>query len=101
MRNVLFAALGLLAACASTSTTVPSDQALPSGEIVAAAPDGTYRLTGANESCGNCEPPEIRAKERANAFCAQSGKVLDTARSRFNTGIGHRYTLVFACVDRR
>lgn len=88
MRNALFAALALLAACATTSNVVPAGQDL-------------HTITGDNQTCGNCESPELRATKRASEYCAQSGKVLDTARQTFDLGIGNHYTLTFACVDKR
>lgn len=94
MRNLLFAVLALLAACVTTP------EAVPAGQVVRAGQD-TYRISGSNESCGNCESPELRAAQQASAYCAKSGKVLDAARQSFDIGIGHHYTLTFACVDRR
>lgn len=93
MRNLLLAPLALLAACV-TRSTVPAEQVVSVGQ-------DTYMISGANESCGNCVPPEIRATERASAYCARSGKMMDTARKRFDMGIGNHYTLTFACVNKR
>jgi hypothetical protein len=93
MRSALFAALPLLAACVGTSKVVPEGQVVPGRQ-------GTYMISGLNLTCGNCEPPEYRAKEQARAYCAQSGKVMDTARQRFDTGTGYRYTLTFACLSK-
>lgn len=100
MRTVLFALLVLVAACASTSKVIPAHEVTPADHVVPAGPD-TYALSGTNESCGNCEPPEVKATRHASAYCANTGKMLDTARQRFDMGIGNHYTLTFACVDKR
>jgi hypothetical protein len=94
MRNVLVAALPLLAACVGTTKVVPEGQVVPAGQ-------DTYMISGLNLTCGNCEPPEYRAEKQAGAYCGKAGKIVDTARQRFDAGIGYRYTFTFACSDKR
>jgi hypothetical protein len=57
-------------------------------------------ISAANDTCGNCEPPQVRATEQASAYCAKIDKVMrvqsfDT--QTFDIGFGKRYTLTFSC----
>jgi hypothetical protein len=90
-KNIVRAALLkiaiMLAGCVTTSQIVPAGA-------------DTYMVSAANDTCGNCTPPEIRASEQANAYCAKMGKsmsVKDTKDQTFDIGFGHRYTLTFMC----
>ena len=68
-------------------------------EIVPAGTD-TYMISAANDTCGNCTPPEIRVTEQATAYCAKQSKAMtvkDTKDSTFDIGFGKRVTLTFEC----
>jgi hypothetical protein len=57
-------------------------------------------ISAANDTCGNCTPPQIRATEQANAYCQQMGKQMtlkDTANQTFDIGFAKRVTLTFMC----
>lgn len=87
-RIAIFAAVALLAGCVTTSKIVPAGQ-------------DTYMISAANDTCGNCEPPQIRATKQASAYCAAMNKTLvvkDTQNQTFDIGFGHRVTLTFGCV---
>lgn len=80
----------LLAGCVTTSKIVP------------AGPD-TYLISAANDSCGNCTPPQIRAAEQANAHCAAMNKTMvvkDIKDQTFDIGFGKRVTLTFSCISK-
>src|SRR3954453_7620796 len=36
----------------------------------------TYMISAANDTCGNCTPPEIRASEQASAYCERQGRTM-------------------------
>ena len=83
----LFGVIGLLLACVTTSQVVPAGQ-------------DTYMISAANDTCGNCTPPQLRATERASAYCAKAGKTRvakDSSESTFHIGFGKRHTLTFSC----
>lgn len=68
-------------------------------QIVPAGTD-TYMVSAANDTCGNCTPPQIRATEQASAYCKALGKTMavkDSQNQTFDIGFGKRYTLTFAC----
>lgn len=76
-----------LSACATTSQIVPAGQ-------------DTYMVSAANDTCGNCTPPQIRATEQAGAYCKSLGRTMavkDSQNQTFDIGFGKRYTLTFAC----
>jgi hypothetical protein len=87
--KVTIAGLALvLTACASTSKIVPAGQ-------------DTYMISAANETCGNCTPPQIRATEQASEYCTKVGKTMvvkDTNEQTFDIGLGQRVTVTFKCV---
>ena len=71
----LFGVIGLLLACVTTSQVVPAGQ-------------DTYMISAANDTCGNCTPPQLRATERASAYCAKAGKTRvakDSSESTFES----------------
>jgi hypothetical protein len=77
-----------LAGCATTTQIVPAGQ-------------DTYMVSAANDTCGNCTPPEIRATQQASEYCTKLGRTMvvkDTKNQTFDIGFGKRYTLTFACV---
>lgn len=88
MRCLLIAPAAIaLAGCVTTTQVVPAGK-------------DTYMISAANDTCGNCQPPQIRASEQASAYCARSGKAMtvkDTQEQTFDIGFGHRYTLTFSC----
>lgn len=78
----------LLTGCVTTSEVVPAGQ-------------DTYMVSAANDTCGNCTPPEIRVAQTASAYCAKQSKsmvVKETKDQTFDIGFGKRVTLTFACV---
>jgi len=83
----VIAAVALLTGCVTTSKIVP-------------AGTDTFMISAANDTCGNCTPPEIRATEQAVAYCKSLGKsagIKDTQKQTFDIGFGHRVTLTFEC----
>jgi hypothetical protein len=57
-------------------------------------------VSAANDTCGNCAPPQIRATQQAHEYCKALGKELvtkDASEQSFDIGFGHRYTLTFSC----
>jgi hypothetical protein len=83
---LLFAAL--LTGCMTTSKIVPAGK-------------DTYMISAANDTCGNCTPPQIRVTEEASNYCARISKTMvvkDTQNQTFDIGFGKRVTLTFACV---
>jgi hypothetical protein len=90
MRITVIAIAALLTGCVTTSKVVP------------AGPD-TYMISAANDTCGNCTPPEIRVTEQASAYCSKQSKTMvvkDTKNATFDIGFGKRVTLTFSCVDK-
>ena len=90
MRLAVIAMAVLLAACVTTSQIVP-------------AGTDTYMISAANDTYGNCTPPEIRVTEQASAYCAKQSKTMvvkDTKDTTFDIGFGKRMTLTFSCVDK-
>lgn len=89
MKLTILAFVVVLAGCVTTSRIVPAGK-------------GTYMISAANDTCGNCSPPQIRATEQADAYCKQMNKsmvVKDTQDQTFDIGFGKRYTITFSCVD--
>lgn len=92
MRIAFFAIVAniLLTGCVTTSKIVP-------------AGENTFMISAANDTCGNCTPPEVRATEQASAYCSKQGKTMTVKESKeqtFDIGFGHRVTLTFACVNK-
>jgi hypothetical protein len=89
MRSAIFAGcFVLLSACVTTSKIVPAGK-------------DTYMISAANDTCGNCTPPEIRATEQASEYCTKMGKTMvmkDSQEHTFDIGFGHRITMTFSCV---
>ena len=57
-------------------------------------------ISAANDTCGNCTPPQIRATEQASAYCAKTSKAMtvkNVEEQTFDIGFGERYTLTFSC----
>lgn len=57
-------------------------------------------ISAANDTCGNCEPPQIRATEQASAYCSKMSKTMEAKNAdqqTFDIGFGKRYTLTFSC----
>ena len=78
----------ILAACVTTSNVVPAGQ-------------DAYMISAANDTCGNCTPPQIRVTQEASAYCTKLGKAMivkDTQEQTFDIGFGHRTTITFNCV---
>ena len=87
MRIAVIATTLALTACVTTSKVVPAGQ-------------DTYMISAANDTCGNCTPPEIRASEQANAYCANLHKTMvvkDSQTQTFDIGFGHRVNMTFEC----
>lgn len=89
MTRILMAAVlvGALAGCVTTSQIVPAGR-------------DTYMVSAANDTCGNCTPPQIRAAQQASTYCAKLGKTMtmkDSNEQVFDIGFGRRYTLTFTC----
>ena len=79
----------LLAGCVTTSDLVPAGQ-------------DTYMISAANDTCGNCTPPQIRVTQAANAYCKKLGKTMvmrNTEENTFDIGFGKRVTLTFSCIS--
>lgn len=76
-----------LAGCVTTSQIVPAGK-------------DTYMISAANDACGNCTPPQIRATEQASAYCAKMSRAMtvkNVEEQTFDIGAGKRYTLTFSC----
>ena len=76
----------LLAGCVTTSQVVPAGK-------------DPYMISAANDTCGNCTPPQIRATEQASAYCAKMSKTMtvkNVEEQTFDIGFGKRYTLTFS-----
>jgi hypothetical protein len=59
-------------------------------------------ISAANDTCGNCTPPQIRAARQASAYCATMSKTMvvkSWQEQTFDIGFGKRETLTFACVE--
>jgi hypothetical protein len=79
-----------LSACVTTSQIVPAGA-------------DTYMVSAANDTCGNCTPPQIRAAKEANDYCTSLGKTMTVKAANeqvFDIGFGRRYTLTFTCTAR-
>ena len=58
----------------------------------------TYKIAVANDTCGNCTPPEIRARQQASEYCAKMGKTMAVKETQeLDVRFGNRYTLTFTC----
>jgi hypothetical protein len=91
LKIALCVAMVLLTGCATTSKVVPAGQ-------------DTFMVSAANDTCGNCTPPQIRATEQASAYCANQSKEMVmkyTKEEVFDIGFGKRITLTFACVAKQ
>jgi hypothetical protein len=87
MKIAAFAIALLLCGCVTTSKVVPAGK-------------DAYMISAGNDACGNCTPPQIRATEQANAYCAAMSKTLvvkDTQNQTWDMGFGKRVTLTFGC----
>lgn len=87
MRIAVIAVVALPCGCVTTSKVVPAGA-------------NTYMISAANDTCGNCTPPQIRATEQASAYCAKQSKTLvvkDSQDQTFDIGFGKRVTLTFEC----
>jgi hypothetical protein len=88
MKVAIAGMLVLLSACATTTQIVPAGQ-------------DTYMISAANDTCGNCTPPQIRVTQQASEYCAKQSKTMivkETKDEKFDIGFGKRVTLTFACV---
>jgi hypothetical protein len=91
MKRLVVSCASLIAGCVTTSQIVPAGK-------------DTYMISAANDACGNCTPPQIRATEQASAYCAKMSKAMTVKNAEeqtFDIGAGKRYTLTFSCNDTR
>ena len=75
---------------------------MTTSEVVPAGKD-TYMISAANDTCGNCTPPQIRAAQQASAYCSAMSKAMVVKtwqQQTFDIGFGKRETLTFACVPK-
>lgn len=87
MRRITVTCALVLSGCVTTSHIVPAGQ-------------DTFMISAANDTCGNCEPPQVRATEQASAYCTKIDKVMQVKSfdtQTFDIGFGKRYTLTFSC----
>jgi hypothetical protein len=86
--RILVVAL-ILAGCVTTSDVVPTGK-------------DTYMVTASTDPCGNCTPTQIRAAERANAYCKALSKrmvVENMTLETFDISFGRKTTLMFRCEE--
>jgi hypothetical protein len=86
--KIAISILGLaLAGCVTTSQVVPVGK-------------DTYMVTASNDVCGNCTPSQIRAAEKANAYCSAMSKRMvaqSSTQETFDISFGRKTTLTFSC----
>ena len=93
MRNLTLG-VALMVTAAGLTGCVTTSQIVPAGQ-------DTFMVSAANDSCGNCTPPLIRATEQASAYCTKLSRTMvikETKDDTFDIGFGKRVTLTFACL---
>jgi hypothetical protein len=88
VRSVILIVAALIAGCISTSEVVPAGK-------------DSYMVVGTAQGGMNAGKGQIEAVKAANAYCAQSSKLMVIRRtdSGGNAGFGGEHdTLIFSCV---